>query len=118
MPAWSTSHQQGTIGHVHIDLVRGDVEVVRRPGDVRIDAWKVAGARSDVAVRIRERRSGNVLRVFDAYPLPPTGRPEECQPPPGERGAFWNSDSAMSIVVSVPDGVEVSNYVMAGAESR
>ena len=33
--------------------------------------------------------------------------------PHAERGAFWDSDSAVRVVVSVPEGVAVSAFIMA-----
>jgi len=116
-PFWSTTDAPGTIDRIHVDLARGEVEVVRRPGAIRIDAWKRPGRRSDAALRMREARSGRALRVFDAYP-PPRGTVRECDPPPRERGAVWNSDSAVKVVVSVPEGVEVSAFIMAGEQGR
>jgi len=116
-PAWSTSHAPGTIDRIHVEMVRGEVQVVRRPGAIRIDAWKQVGGRRNAALRIRETRSGRALRVFDAYP-PPRGASRECDPPHAERGAFWDSDSAVKVVVSVPEGVEVSAFIMAGDPER
>lgn len=114
-PAWSLSHAQGTIDRIHVELVRGEVEVVRRPGAIRVDAWKRVGRHRDAALRVRTTRSGRALRVFDAYP-PPRGASRECYPLHGERGAFWNSDSAVEVVVFVPEDVEVSTFVMADGE--
>jgi hypothetical protein len=77
--------------------------------------WKRAGKRRDAALRVRETRSGRVLRVFDAYPSP-RGASRACHPPNSERGAFWDSDSAVKVVVSVPEGVVVSALIMADGE--
>jgi hypothetical protein len=114
---WSISHAPGTIDRIHVELARGEVEVVRRPGAVRIDAWKRAGRRRDAALSILETRSGRALRVFDAYPSP-RGALRECHPPHAERGAFWDSDSAVEVVVSAPEGVAVSAFIMAGGPGR
>jgi hypothetical protein len=114
-PFWSTTDARGTIDRIHVDLARGEVEVVRRPGAIRIDAWKRTGVRRNAALRIRAARTGRALHVFDAYP-PPRVAFRECYPPPGERGAFWDSDSAVKVVVSVPEDVEVSAFIMAGGE--
>ena len=114
-PFWSISHAPGTIDRIHVELARGEVEVVRRPGAIRIDAWKRAGKRRDAALRVRETRSGRALRVFDAYP-PPRGASRACHPPHAERGAFWDSDSAVKVVVSVPEGMAVSVFIMGGGE--
>ena len=111
-PFWLTTHGPATIDRIHVELVRGEVEVVRRPGAIRIDAWKRVGRRRDAALRIHEMRSGRALRVFDAYP-PPRGASRECPPTHAERGAFWDSDSAVRVVVSVPEGVAVSAFIMA-----
>lgn len=117
-PFWSTTHAPGTIDRIHVDLARGEVEVVRKPGAIRIDAWKRVGVRRDTALRIRTALTGRALHVFDAYPPPLRGTPRECYPPPGDRGAFWDSDSAVKIVVFAPQGVAVSIFIMAGGESR
>jgi hypothetical protein len=77
--------------------------------------WKRAGKRRDAALRVRETRSGRALRVFDAYP-PLRGASRACHPPHAERGAFWDSDSAVKVVVSVPEGVVVSALIMADGE--
>ena len=89
---------------------------MRRPGAIRIDAWKRAGPRRDAALRIRATQAGPRLRVFDVYP-PPRGGLRECYPQPGERGAFWDSDSAVKIVLSIPEGVEFSAFIMGGEET-
>jgi|SRR5688500_7431853 hypothetical protein len=116
-PFWSTTHAPGTIDRVHIDLARGEVEVVRKPGAVRIDTWKRASGRREAALRIRQTQTGRVLRVFDVYP-PPRGVSRECHPPHAERGAFWDSDSAVKVVVFAPEGVTVGAFIMAGGERR
>lgn len=116
-PLWSTTHAPGTIDRIDVDLVRGEVEVVRRPGAIQIEAWMQAGPHRGVAPRIRATLAGHRLHVFDAYQAP-RGVLRECYPAAGERGAFWDSDSAVKIVVSIPEGVEVSAFVMAGNESR
>jgi hypothetical protein len=116
-PFWSTTHAPGTIDRIHVDLARGEVKVVRRPGAIRIDAWKRAGPRRDVTLRIRATQAGSRLHVFDVYPTP-RGALRECYPQPGERGAFWDSDSAVKVVVSIPERVEFSAFIMGGDETR
>ena len=116
-PFLSMAHAPETIDRIHVDLVRGEVEVVRRPGAIQIDASMQAGPHRGVAPRIRTTQAGHRLHVFDAYPAP-RGVLRECYPAAGERGAFWDSDSAVKIVVSIPEGVEVSAFVMAGNGSR
>ena len=116
--AWLFKQPMRSEQKLELNLVRATVRVTRRPGPMRIEIRPSQGSTLEgVSFRIDQDARG--IKISDVYPpAPPAGFATECEPPSGERGAFWRSNVEMDVLISLPPGVQSEVHVMDGPTPR
>jgi hypothetical protein len=104
---WLLEQPIGRHQTVQMDLVRAHVDVVRRPGPLRIEIRSRRGVLNG-RVSFRVERTAGRISIVDIYP-PSTGAevPRECEQLVGWRGPYWRSDVPLDVKVEVPAGVRI-----------
>lgn len=117
-PHWVWEGNVAPGGDVEINLVRGSVRVLRRPGPVRIEI--TARGQPDLSgVRLVVVDTKGGISVTDLYPPHPALLPSgiECEPPIGARGDFLHNDLVLDATLHLPPGVDLSGHIMGRRES-
>ena len=99
---------------IEIDLIRGNVTVVRREGQPVIRIVRMLGAGRSAEVSIEATADGGVLTVRDRYPSDPTMTWDECLPPIDGRGDFWNNSVRFDTTVWAPPATIITAKVKDG----
>lgn len=99
------------IRRVSIDLVRGGVRIVRRPGPTRLEIRRSSPAGLLDAAGIAVKVENEVLRVSDTYLSLAPYAVDECLPLL-QRGDFWSSDVQHAVTVYAGDAVVIDVRIM------
>jgi hypothetical protein len=90
---------RGHVAKVVIEIVRGDVKVVRKPrGDVELEAFS-----SGAPINLEVIRADGGWLLRDVYPDRPTWLiPRECLRPPGEHGDYYARAGRVEVTIRAP----------------
>lgn len=106
---WLLQQKSSEIRMLDVQLVRARVRTVRTlKGPITIEIK--APSRQLGAAKIEVQRSGRVVAVRDVYPQ--SSGADGCNPPNGQRGAFWNSQVVWDATIYAPADVTVTLHVM------
>ncbi len=112
-PFWAWS-QGSAVSVVEIDLIRANVQVVRRDGPVEIRIVRMIRSGRASEVKIVALDKNGILTVQDRYPSDAFAQGYECLSPLDERGDFWHNDVRFDATVWAPPATRVTARVMEG----
>jgi hypothetical protein len=100
---------RGHTASVTVEIVRGDVQVIREP---RVDI-ALEGFSSGAPISLEMMRISNGWLLRDVYPDSPARQVRlECLPPAGAHGDFYSRLGRVEVTVRAPPATEIEVRVL------
>lgn len=110
--SWSWSADAATVETIHIDIIRGGVEVLDTSKPKIMVTATVEGSKQVWSANLTLEHDGPNLKIKDHYAVKlPLWLHKECLPPTDGRGDFWHTDARFKVVISAPSDVDIQTKI-------